>query len=339
MVNKVYSQKKLSLKPYNTFNIDVQANDFIKIQTEEELINALQQFPNPFILGGGSNMLLTQNIEKPVFHIQLKGISIEKETEDFVWIKAQAGENWHKFVLHTLNQGFGGLENLSLIPGNVGTTPIQNIGAYGIEIKDVMENCEAIHVKTYKKKTFSNADCKFAYRESIFKNEEKDNYIITSVTFKLTKRNHVLHTEYGAIKDVLSQREIKNPTPKDISEAVIFIRESKLPDPKKIGNSGSFFKNPIVTKMKFKKLQEKYPKMPFYELNQEEVKIPAGWLIDTCKLKGYRKGDAGVHEKQALVLVNYGNATGSEIFEIAHFVKNKVKENFDIELEFEVNIF
>ena len=327
------------MKIYNTFGIDIQANTYIKIDSEEFLIESLKNHSNPFVLGGGSNMLLTKNIEKPVFHIQTKGISIEKQTDDFVWIKAKAGENWHCFVLHCLEKGYGGIENLSLIPGNVGTTPIQNIGAYGVEIKDVMESCEAINIHSLQKRTFTNAECKFAYRESIFKNEEKDNYIITSVTFKLTKRNHVLHTEYGAIKEVLSERNIENPSPKDISQAVIFIRESKLPDPKKIGNSGSFFKNPIVKKTKLEYLQKEFPKMPFYEVNEEDIKIPAGWLIDTCGLKGYRKGDAGVHAKQALVLVNYGKATGLEILEVAHLVRNTVKEKFDIDLEFEVNIF
>lgn len=339
MTKETSSEKKISLKPLNTFNIDVQSNKLLNIQTEDELIKALRQFPNPFILGGGSNMLLTKDIENPVFHIQMKGISVEKQTDDFVWIKAQAGENWHNFVLHTLNQGFGGLENLSLIPGNVGTAPVQNIGAYGIEIKDVMESCEAICRKTLKKRTFTNADCKFSYRESVFKNEEKDNYIITSVTFKLTKKNHSLNTKYGDIQKVLLEKGITNPTPTDVSQAVIFIRQSKLPDPKQIGNSGSFFKNPIIEKTKFGALQKRFPQMPFYSVDDNHVKIPAGWLIDTCGLKGYRKGDAGVHEKQALVLVNYGNATGLEILEVAHFVKDTVKEKFDIDLEFEVNIF
>ncbi|GIJ92983.1 UDP-N-acetylenolpyruvoylglucosamine reductase [Capnocytophaga stomatis] len=339
MSKRILSEKKISLKPFNTFNIGVQSSEFVKIQTEKELIEALKQFSNPFVLGGGSNMLLTKNVENPVFYIQLKGISVEKETDDFVWIKAQAGENWHEFVLHTLNQGFGGLENLSLIPGNVGTTPVQNIGAYGIEIKDVMESCEAIHIKTQEKRIFTNADCKFSYRESIFKNEEKGNYIITSITFKLTKRNHFLNIKYGDIQKVMTEKGIANPTPKDVSQAVIFIRQSKLPDPKQIGNSGSFFKNPIIEKTKFEALQKQFPQMPFYSVDDNYTKVPAGWLIDTCGLKGYRKGDAGVHEKQALVLVNYGNATGLEILQVAHFVKNTVKEKFDIDLEFEVNIF
>lgn len=327
------------MKIHNTFGIDIQADTYIEILSENDLVQALKKYPNPFVLGGGSNMLLTKNIEKPVFHIRLKGISVEKQTDDFVWVKAVAGENWHDFVLFTLENGWGGLENLSLIPGNVGTAPVQNIGAYGVEIKDVMESCEAIDIQTHIKRKFTNQDCKFAYRESVFKNEEKGNYIITSVTFKLTKKNHILRTEYGDIQKVLSEKGIANPTPSDVSQAVISIRESKLPDPKKIGNSGSFFKNPIVKRADFEKVKQQFLQMPFYEVNQEFVKIPAGWLIDTCGLKGYRKGDAGVHEKQALVLVNYGKATGLEILEVAHFVRNTVKEKFGIDLEFEVNIF
>lgn len=327
------------MKIHNTFGIDIQADTYIEILSENDLVQALKKYPNPFVLGGGSNMLLTKNIEKPVFHIRLKGISVERQTDDFVWVKAMAGENWHDFVLFTLENGWGGLENLSLIPGNVGTAPVQNIGAYGVEIKDVMENCEAVDIQTHIKRAFTNQDCKFAYRESVFKNEEKKNYIITSVTFKLTKKNHILRTEYGDIQKVLSEKGITNPTPSDVSQAVISIRESKLPDPKKIGNSGSFFKNPIVKQADFEKVKQQFPQMPFYEVNQEFVKIPAGWLIDTCGLKGYRKDDAGVHEKQALVLVNYGKATGLEILEVAHFVRNTVKEKFGIDLEFEVNIF
>lgn len=326
------------MKIQNTFGIDVQADICLSIQTEEALIEALKKYPNPFVLGGGSNMLLTKDIERPVFHIQLQGISIEKENDDFVWLKAQAGENWHKFVIYSLEKGFGGLENLSLIPGNVGTAPVQNIGAYGIEIKDVMESCEAINIHTQQKRTFSNAQCKFAYRESVFKNEEKGNYIITSVTFKLTKKNHILNIQYGDIQKVLHEKGIENPTPTDVSDAVISIRNSKLPNPKEIGNSGSFFKNPIVKKADFEKIQQKYPEMPFYVIDSENVKIPAGWLIDTCGLKGYRKGDAGVHQKQALVLVNYGKATGKEVLELAHFVKDTVREKFGLDLEFEVNI-
>lgn len=324
---------------FNTFGLKVEAETFIKIQTEENLIKNLKKYPNPFVLGGGSNMLLTKNIEQPVFQIDIKGISIEKENDDFVWVRANAGENWHNFVSFCIEKGWGGIENLSLIPGNVGTAPIQNIGAYGIEIKDVMEYCEAIHIETFDKKVFTNSDCNFSYRESIFKSEEKGKYIITAVTFKLTKRNHILNTQYGDIQKVISEKGIENPTPFDISQAVIHIRKSKLPDPAILGNCGSFFKNPIIQQSDFEILTKKYPTISSYRIDEKQVKIPAGWLIETAGLKGYRKGDAGVHEKQALVLVNYGNASGNDILELAHFVKNTIAEKFNITLEFEVNIF
>ena len=323
----------------NTFNLKVQAEKYIPIHSEKELISALQEYHNPFVLGGGSNMLLTKNITQPVFHILLKGISTVKETDEYIWLKAQAGENWHQFVRYTLQQGYGGLENLSLIYGNVGTTPVQNIGAYGVEIKDVMESCETIEVHTLQKRIFTNAECAFAYRESIFKGKEKGNYIITSVTFKLTKKNHQLHTQYGAIQQVLSERGITKPTPQQLSDAIITIRESKLPNPNVLGNCGSFFKNPIILKTDYEKLQQQYPEIPCYPVNETEVKVPAGWLIDRSGLKGYRKGDAGVHKHQALVLVNYGEATGEEILAVANYVKTQVREKFGIALEFEVNIF
>ena len=240
---------------------------------------------------------------------------------------------------YTLSKGYGGLENLSLIYGNVGTTPVQNIGAYGVEIKDVMTSCEAIDVRTLQKRVFSNADCCFGYRESIFKGEEKGHYIITAVTFKLTKRNHLLHTQYGAIEEVLHERHITTPTPQQLSEVVIAIRQRKLPNPAELGNCGSFFKNPILPKEKYIELQQLYPQIPSYKVDDFNVKVPAGWLIDTCGLKGHRVGDAGVHTQQALVLVNYGKATGKEILAVAHYVKDQVFEKFGVALEFEVNIF
>ena len=333
------TQTHISLKPYNTFGIDVMSSLFIEVFSEEELREVLQKYTEIFVLGGGSNMLLTQNIAIPVVKISLKGITIEKQDDDFVWITAQAGENWHQFVTYCITQGYGGLENLSLIPGNVGTTPIQNIGAYGVEIQDVMETCQAINIHNLQKKIFTNKECKFAYRESVFKNEEKGNYIIISVTFRLTKRNHILHTEYGDIQKIISEKGIENPTPKDVSNAVIYIRKNKLPDPKKLGNSGSFFKNPIIKSTDYNLLVQKYPKMPHYPIDSDFVKIPAGWLIDTCGLKGYRKGDAGVHQQQALVLVNYGTATGNDILQLAYFVQETIFQRFGILLEFEVNVF
>lgn len=323
----------------NTFNVEAEADILVDIHSEQALIEALRMYPNPFVLGGGSNMLITQKISQPVLHILLKGIEEQEETDDYVWIKAAAGENWHQFVQYTLSKGYGGLENLSLIYGNVGTTPVQNIGAYGVEIKDVMTSCEAIDVRTLQKRVFSNADCCFGYRESIFKGEEKGHYIITAVTFKLTKRNHLLHTQYGAIEEVLRERQITTPTPQQLSEVVIAIRQRKLPNPAEVGNCGSFFKNPILPKEKYIELQQQYPQIPSYKVDVLNVKVPAGWLIDTCGLKGYRVGDAGVHTQQALVLVNYGKATGKEILAVAHYVKDQVFEKFGIVLEFEVNIF
>ena len=237
-----------------------------------------------------------------------------------------------------MENNYGGIENLSLIPGNVGTSPIQNIGAYGVELKDVFVECEAIHIQTLEKKVFTKEDCQFGYRNSVFKNEVKGQYIITSVTFQLSKKNHQLKTDYGAILNELDKKGISKPTIKDVSDVIISIRERKLPNPKEIGNSGSFFKNPIISISAFEKLQEKYPEIPSYKISEAEVKVPAGWLIDQAGFKGYRNGDAGVHKNQALVLVNYGNATGEEIFELAEFIQEKIKKKFEVDLEMEVNI-
>lgn len=331
-------QTNFSLKNYNTFGISAAAKSFISVTSEDELITVLQQQQNIFILGGGSNMLLTKDIEKTVVHLNLKGIAITKETEDYVWVTAQAGENWHEFVLWCLERNFGGLENLSLIPGNVGTTPIQNIGAYGVEIKDTMVSCEAIAIKTQEKRVFTNAECAFEYRESIFKKELKDQYIITAVTFQLTKKNHQLKTSYGAIEAELQQKNISNPTIQDVSLAVIAIRQSKLPDPKELGNSGSFFKNPIIPRITYEKALQNYPEMPHYKISEELVKVPAGWLIEQAGFKGKRFGDAGIHKNQALVLVNYGNATGAEIEAVSKDIQKTVLEKFGIAIEAEVNI-
>ncbi|GGG52676.1 UDP-N-acetylenolpyruvoylglucosamine reductase [Croceivirga lutea] len=333
-------QQNVSLKSYNTFGIGVNASHFLKVETVLQLQKALQLsvYPEKFVLSGGSNMLLTKDISALVLQIAIKGISIEKETNEFVHIKAMAGENWHNFVLWTLEQGYGGIENLSLIPGCVGTSPIQNIGAYGVELKDVFVACEAMHRETLELVEFSKEECNFGYRDSIFKNKVKNKYIITSVTFQLTKTNHITRTDYGAIENQLMKMGIHNPTINDISEAVIAIRQEKLPDPAIIGNSGSFFKNPVITKKKFDAFIKKFPKAPFYEVSENEFKIPAGWLIEQAGFKGKRFGDAGVHTKQALVLVNYANATGNEILDLSEKIKTEVKARFNIKLETEVNI-
>ena len=328
----------VSLKPYNTFGIDVRASKFIKIQSIEDLKKILRKTyaEELFILGGGSNMLLTGDIHKTVLQIDLKGKEVVEEKKDYVIIKAHAGENWHEFVLWTLEQNFGGLENLSQIPGNVGTSPIQNIGAYGVELKDNFVSCEAINIQTLESRTFTLEDCDFGYRNSVFKNKLKGQYIITSVNFRLSSKNHQLKMDYGAIRTELEALE--SPTIKDISNAVIKIRESKLPNPAEIGNSGSFFKNPVISAEAFKNLQIQFPEIPSYPISVTEVKVPAGWLIDQSGLKGYRDGDAGVHKKQALVLVNYGNASGSDILMLSIKVREVVKEKFGIDLEPEVNI-
>ncbi|WP_418263765.1 UDP-N-acetylmuramate dehydrogenase [Flavobacterium faecale] len=329
-----------SLKNYNTFGIEANAKQFIAVHSVSELKNVLEQnsTEKKFILGGGSNMLLTKDVDALVIHIDLKGKKVIQENEDFVWIECQAGENWHEFVLWTLEQNFGGLENMSLIPGNVGTTPVQNIGAYGAEIKDSFVSCEAVKIENQETKTFLKEDCQFGYRESIFKNQVKDQYIITSVVFKLTKRNHTINTSYGDILTELNKNNISNPTIKDVSNAVIAIRKSKLPDPKELGNSGSFFKNPIVSKTEFEKIHQKFPEMKFYDISETEVKVPAGWLIEQAGFKGKRFGDAGIHKNQALVLVNYGNATGQEILAVSKDIQQTILETFGIPIEAEVNV-
>jgi UDP-N-acetylmuramate dehydrogenase len=329
-----------SLKNHNTFGIEAKAKKFVAVHSIAELKTVLQQNPTEkkFILGGGSNMLLTQDIEALVIHVDLKGKRIVKEEEDFVWVESQAGENWHEFVLWTIDQNFGGLENMSLIPGNVGTTPIQNIGAYGTEIKDTFISCEALSIDKQENKTFFKGDCHFGYRESIFKNEAKDQYIITSVVFKLTKKNHAINILYGDITTELAKNNVTNPTLKEVSNAVIAIRQSKLPDPKELGNSGSFFKNPILLKSDFKKIQQQFPEMKYYDISETEVKVPAGWLIEQAGFKGKRFGDAGIHKNQALVLVNYGGATGQEILNVSKNIQETIFKTFGIHIEAEVNV-
>lgn len=333
-------QTNFSLKKHNTFGIEAKAKQFVAVHSKEELQSILENHASDkkFILGGGSNMLLTQDIDALVIHVDLKGKKIIKEDDDFVWVESQAGEVWHEFVLWTIDQNFGGLENMSLIPGNVGTTPVQNIGAYGTEIKDTFVSCEAMNILSQEMKTFTKEVCNFGYRESIFKQEAKDKFIITSVVFKLTKRNHKINTSYGDITKELENKNITTPTLKDVSNAVIAIRQSKLPDPKELGNSGSFFKNPVISKEQFLKVQEQFPDVKFFEVSPKEVKVPAGWLIEHTGLKGYRKDDAGVHKNQALVLVNYGNATGQEILALSKYVQKKVFDKYGIAIEAEVNV-
>ncbi|EIA10458.1 UDP-N-acetylmuramate dehydrogenase [Flavobacterium frigoris] len=333
-------QNNFSLKNYNTFGIEAKAKQFIAVHSVAELKTVLKQnkLEKKFILGGGSNMLLTKDIEALVIHIDLKGKKIIEENEDFVWVESQAGESWHEFVLWTIEQNFGGLENMSLIPGNVGTTPVQNIGAYGTEIKDTFISCEALSIANQETKKFIKDECHFGYRESIFKNEAKDQYVITSVIFKLTKHNHKINTSYGDITAELAKNSISKPTLKDVSNAVIAIRQSKLPDPKELGNSGSFFKNPILLKSDFEKIHQQFPEMKYYDISETEVKVPAGWLIEQAGFKGKRFGNAGIHKNQALVLVNYGNATGQEILNISKNIQETILNTFGIQIEAEVNV-
>jgi UDP-N-acetylmuramate dehydrogenase len=329
-----------SLKEFNTFGIESTARYFVSVHTVSELKQALASthHPKKFILGGGSNMLLTENIDALVIHIALKGIAVEPVGQNQVLVTAQAGENWHEFVRYCIDHGYGGLENLSLIPGNVGTAPIQNIGAYGVELKDTFVSCRAIHIATLEEREFSKEECQFGYRDSIFKNEAKGAYVITSVQFLLKSKDHILNTGYGAIQAELEKRQKTNPTIADVSEAVIAIRQSKLPDPKKLGNSGSFFKNPVLNASEFQEFRSQFPEAPFYEVSASEFKIPAGWLIEKAGFKGYREGDAGVHKNQALVLVNHGNATGPELWNLALKIQRTVQDIFGIYIEPEVNV-
>ena len=333
-------KENISLKPYNTFGIDVKAAQFVSVTslTDLKTVVALHKQSEILVIGGGSNMLLTHAQNKLVIHINIKGIAIIQQDENHVYVKANAGENWHEFVLWCLDRDYGGLENLSLIPGNVGTAPIQNIGAYGVELKDSFVSCEALNIENQKLQVFSNEDCKFGYRNSIFKGEEKGKFILTSVTFKLTKKLHQLHIDYGAIQSQLANKNIPNPSIKDISNAVIAIRESKLPNPKHIGNSGSFFKNPVISKTHYKSLQEKFNDIPCYPVSNQDVKVPAGWLIEKAGFKGKRFGNYGVYDKQALVLVNYGGATGHDILALSKLIQKTVIRLFDIAIEAEVNI-
>jgi len=333
-------QQNFSLKKHNTFGIEAKAKQFVAVHSTDELKVILEEnkTQKKFILGGGSNMLLTKDIDALVIHIDLKGKKIIKENEDFVWVESQAGENWHEFVLWTIDQNFGGLENMSLIPGNVGTTPVQNIGAYGTEIKDTFVSCEAMTIENQEMKTFLKEDCHFGYRESVFKNVAKNQYVITSVVFKLTKHNHKINISYGDITAELAKNNITNPNLKDVSNAVIAIRQSKLPDPKELGNSGSFFKNPILLKSDFEKIHQQFPEMKYFDISETEVKVPAGWLIEQAGFKGKRFGDAGIHKNQALVLVNYGNATGQEILDVSKNIQETIFKTFGIHIEAEVNV-
>lgn len=332
-------EKNVDLKPYNTFGISVKANYFAAFQDVSSLSALLKDNTekNITLLGGGSNVLFTKDYDGLILRNEIIGKEVVNEDDNFVFVKAGAGENWHEFVLYCIKNNWGGIENLSLIPGSVGASPMQNIGAYGVEIKDVFHELEAFNIETSKLETFNHSECEFGYRESVFKRALKGKYVITSVTYRLSK-NHQLNTSYGAINSELEAKGIKNPTIKDVSDAVIAIRQSKLPDPKQIGNAGSFFKNPVVEQSVLKNIQGKYPEVPFYPIDDNHVKLPAGWLIDTAGWKGKRIGNHGVHSKQALVLVNYDDATGKEIYALSQEILDDIQGKFGVLLVREVNI-
>ena len=332
-------QENISLKPFTTFGIDKKAKFFTTVETLDELKAALlaakeKQLP-VFILGGGSNILLTRDIEGLVIKLEIKGINLVKEEGDQLWVEVGAGEMWHELVLHSIAQDWAGLENLSLIPGTVGASPMQNIGAYGVEIKDVFDSLQAMHRETLEMQSFDAEACRFGYRESVFKQTFKDQFVITSVTFRLSKTPN-FHLEYGAIREVLAANGIDQPSIRAISDAVIQIRQSKLPDPKEIGNAGSFFKNPTIPNAQFDALKASYPSIPGYP-SAEGVKVAAGWLIEQTGWKGKRIGEVGVHAKQALVLVNYGGGTGEEIKKLSEQIQASVYDKFGVQLQAEVN--
>ncbi len=327
-----------SLKKYNTFQINVSAKKYTKFSTIKQLKKTLNKCNKNeiLILGGGSNILLTKDINGIVLHNDIKGITILKEDKNHVFVKVGAGEVWHDFVLWSVKQNLSGIENLALIPGSVGASPIQNIGAYGTEVKDTIEEVIAIEIKTRKTKKFKNIECEFQYRDSIFKNRIKGEYIITEVIFKLNKF-HLNITSYGEVEKELNELKL-NANPKNISTAIINIRNRKLPNPQELANCGSFFKNPTIETSQFNILKRKYPNIIGYKISEKKIKLAAGWLIENAGLKGYRISDAGVHANQALVLVNYGESTGEEILNLSKIVKNKIQTMYNIELENEVTI-
>ena len=337
-------QENISLRPYNTFGIDAKARYFAGFKDIDELSELLNSAPtSTFILGGGSNILLTKDFNGVVLRNEIMGIAELHEDSEYVYVKAGAGENWHRFVLYCIERNWAGVENLSLIPGNVGASPMQNIGAYGVEIEDLFWDLEAYHIRDKRIVTFTRTDCEFGYRDSVFKNKFKDQFVILSVTCQLRKKPR-FNTSYGAIEQELESMGVKELSIKAISDAVIRIRTSKLPDPNEIGNAGSFFKNPFVSKEEFSLLKAEFGNIAGHENIDGTVKLAAGWLIEHCgpgsgtSWKGYRRGDAGCHAKQALVLVNHGNATGKEIYDLSEDILNSVKLKFRVRLEREVNL-
>jgi len=335
-------QEQVELLPYNTFKIRAKARYFTSIQSVEDfqslLKNPIYKQQKSLILGGGSNILLTGNFDGLVIKVDIKGIEIIAEDDASVTIKTGAGEAWHALVLHCVAHDWGGIENLSLIPGTVGAAPMQNIGAYGVEVKEVIKNVEAIDLTSGHVKVFTKPECSFDYRESVFKQKLRGKYFISSVTLTLTKKNHRFNTTYGAIEATLKQQNTHPLSVRAISDAVITIRQQKLPDPQVIGNAGSFFKNPTITQPHYEKLKSTYPEMPSYPTVNQQVKVPAAWLIENCGWKGKTFENIGVHAQQALVIVNYGDGTGAKIWDLAQKILASVKEKFDVQLQPEVNV-
>ena len=331
-------RKNISLKKYNSFNIDVNAKEFVEVNSKDELIEIANKTKdkNVLYLGGGSNILFTRDFDGIVIHLNIKGIQFEKTNSDETVVQANAGENWNNFVEFCIKNNLGGIENLSMIPGNVGSAPVQNIGAYGVELKDVFLTCEVFNKNDFSIKTYNLEDCKFEYRNSIFK--ENKNLIILSVRLKLRNKNHKINSSYGGINDELKKLKISKPTIKDISNVVCSIRKRKLPDPKKIGNAGSFFKNPVVKKDKLEWIKKYFNDVPSYKLDNKNYKIPAAWLIESAGLKGKELDGFGIHKTQPLVLVNYGGAKGEDIYKLSLSIKEIIFKIFKIELETEVNI-
>ena len=331
-------RKNISLKKYNSFNIDVNAKEFVEVNSQDELIEIANKTKdkNVLYLGGGSNILFTRDFDGIVIHLNIKGVKFEKTNSDETVVQANAGENWNNFVEFCIKNNLGGIENLSMIPGNVGSAPVQNIGAYGVELKDVFLTCEVFNKNDFSIKTYNLEDCKFEYRNSIFK--ENKNLIILSIRLKLKNKNHKINSSYGGINDELKKLKISKPTIKDISNVVCSIRKRKLPDPKKIGNAGSFFKNPIVKKDKLEWIKKYFNDVPSYKLDDKNYKIPAAWLIESAGLKGKELDGFGIHKTQPLVLVNYGGAKGEDIYKLSLSIKEIIFKIFKIELETEVNI-
>lgn len=331
-----------SLRPYNSFGIEALARSFASFNTAEELSELVTEQLHPekdqiLVLGGGSNILFTKDFDGWVLHNRMKGIGLLREDDRHFYLKAGAGENWHGFVQYCIDHNYAGAENLSLIPGNVGASPIQNIGAYGVEIKDLFHELEAFDLFEKQVRTFRSADCNFGYRDSVFKKSAKGRYVIMNVTYRLNKKPD-FHIGYGAITQELERMGVQELDIRAVSEAVMHIRSSKLPDPGQTGNAGSFFKNPVISSVQYTDLAHEYPHIPGYVAGEGFTKVAAGWLIEQCGWKGYRKGDAGCYPKQALVLVNYGNASGKEILDLSQAIIDSVEKKFGILLEREVNV-